>query len=122
MAVALVFGGYSLVAALKDYKDWESDLTGGVQTLYTLAKRRGWPFERVHLTLVTLAAVSLLAPFPLLAWAGKLSPWAGVGSIPCIAVLAATMRRAPSEAGFNYALLAIDVYLAYLTGALLLSA
>jgi hypothetical protein len=88
VAAALVFGGYSVVAALKDYKDWEADLQAGVQTLYTLAQRRSWPFLRVHRLIVALAAICLALPCPLLAWAGRFPPLRGLGAL-----------RAPGRSG-----------------------
>jgi hypothetical protein len=119
-SVGLIFAGYSVIASLKDYKDWEADLRAGVQTFYTLAKRRGWNFQKLHRTLTAIACLCLLAPFPLLAWAGKLQiGWMAGGLVP-VAVIAWSMRRAPSEANFNNVLLAIDGFLAYLTIVILL--
>ncbi len=40
VAALLAFGGWSLLASLKDEKDVETDAQGGVQTLFTLARRR----------------------------------------------------------------------------------
>lgn len=112
--VALVFGGWSVVAALKDYKDIRADARGGIQTVYTLAARRGWGLRRVHTALVVFVAVCMLLPAPLLVWADRIPAiWSWVG-VPMAVVTALLMGRAPSGRRFEWYLGALNVYLAVL--------
>lgn len=119
-AMLLVFGGYSLVALLKDYKDVEADRAAGVQTIYTLAEKRGWALAKVHRIVVGLSAAALAAAPLLLTAAGRVPwIWSGGGLIAG-AALVAMMGGRPSPRRFRRTLLLLTVYFLYL--ALILSA
>jgi 4-hydroxybenzoate polyprenyltransferase len=117
-ALALVFGGWSLVAVLKDYKDLRADARSGVQTVYTLAVRRGWGLRRVHRWVSTGAATALVVPFPLLvlarSWA---TPWVTAG-LPFAAMLLWATSRAPSRREFRAVLLIVSALLVSIFGLL----
>lgn len=113
-AMLLAFGGFSLVAALKDYKDWEADQSAGVQTLYTLAAKRGWNMARLHFGVITVAAVAIASAPILLALAGKITWIYAPGGVIAGAAVWLAMRGAPSAPGFRRALVALTAYFLYL--------
>jgi hypothetical protein len=55
----LIFGGFSVFCALKDYKDIRIDTKQRTQTIYTLALRRGVSLRSVHRVLLGLLALGL---------------------------------------------------------------
>lgn len=112
-ATVLVFGGYSLIAALKDYKDREADLKSGVQTLYTLARRRGWNEAFLHRALTTAACAALFAPVPLLAWIGRVPLLAVAGGLPAPVAVWAIAQGEASPRRFALMLSAISAQLVY---------
>jgi hypothetical protein len=114
-AVLLVFGGYSLIAALKDHKDRDADLAAGVQTWYTLAARRGWNEARLHAVLTACACLALWLPFPLLAWAGRLPAVSAALGVPAAAATGVLLLGAAPRRGFTLALGAISLQLLLLT-------
>jgi hypothetical protein len=117
-AMLLAFGGFSLVASLKDYKDTEADLAAGVQTLYTVALKRGRSLARVHaVALGVCCAAVASAPF-LMAAAGKTAWWTGVGGLAAAAAVWRGMRGAPSAAGFRRVLVILALYFGFLIAAL----
>ena len=120
LALALVFGGWSMVAALKDYKDLRADARSGIQTVYTLAVRRSWGLRRVHRTLTIAVAVSLLAPLALLTWARAWPVPVAAGGVPFAVALLWATSRGPSRAGFHRALATINGLLVTVLAALLL--
>lgn len=118
VAMFLAFGGFSLVAALKDYKDWEADQSAGVQTLYTLAVKRGWDMARLHLCVITVSALAIASAPVLLALAEKIA-WVYVtGGVIAGAAVWAALRGAPSATGFRRALVVLTAYFLYLVIAL----
>lgn len=81
-ALALVFGGFTLLGSLKDSKDIAADAAAGNQTLYTLWARKNRPVRTIHAVLSIAAALSLGAAFPLLWLAGKVSfGWSVLGLV-----------------------------------------
>ena len=48
LSIFLVFGGFSLVAILKDAKDVEQDSQNRVTTVYTLFHRKGIAIKKIH--------------------------------------------------------------------------
>lgn len=117
-AMFLAFGGFSLVALLKDYKDAQADLAAGVQTLYTVALKRGRPLARVHAyALGACCAAVASAPF-LLAAAGKLAWGHGAGGLAAAAALGLLMRGEPSARRFRLSLIALSAYFVFLIAAL----
>lgn len=121
VAVALVFGGHSLIASLKDYKDREADLAAGVQTWYTLGVRRHWNVEALHRKLVAATCGALLAPFALLVWTGRFPALSLLGAIPVVGGVWVLMNAAPSSKRFALVLGAISTQLLYLVALLLLA-
>lgn len=119
-ALALAFGGWSLVAALKDYKDIRADARAGIQTVYTLAVRRAGGLRRVHRALSLAVALSLLAPFALLAWARGWPMAAAAGGLPFAMALLWATHRGPSRSGFQVVLATINLFLLTVLAALLL--
>jgi hypothetical protein len=118
VAMFLAFGGFSLVALLKDYKDWQSDHAAGVGTLYTLAIKKGWRFERVHRIALTICCVAIAsAPF-LMTWAGRTSWGFAPGGLLAGGLVWVLMLGPASAARFRLTLLALTVYFVYLIVAL----
>ena len=111
VALLLVFSGWSMVAALKDFKDVRADARSGIQTLYTLAVRRGWGLHRVHRILSITVALSMLLPFPLLAWAQDWPYYTAAAGLPFAVGLLLATNRAPSRAGFQSILATINLCL-----------
>lgn len=70
----LVFGGWSLLALLKDEKDILSDSRAGNISLYVLALRRGIPPRRVLLALRVVVLLAVLVP---VLWYGFENRWWG---------------------------------------------
>lgn len=118
LAMLLCFGGYSVVAMLKDYKDVEADQSAGIQTVYTLAARRNWPLKRVHTGVLLASAVSLSAA-PLLLYAGgKVHATYAGGGIAAAAGLFFLLNGEPSARQFRHALYLLSAFFLYLALAL----
>ncbi len=111
VALALVFCGWSLVAALKDFKDIRADARSRIQTTYTLAVKRGWGLRRVHLSLIYAVGISMIVPFALLAWTRGWPPYLAAAGIPFGFALFAAASRGPSRAGFQSILATINIFL-----------
>lgn len=117
-AMVLALGGYSLVAVLKDYKDWEADRDAGIQTIYTLASRRGYALERVHTAALAASAAALFAAPILLALAGRVA-WAPAAAGPVAAAgLWVLMAGRPSPRAFAHTLYLLTAYFLFLAAAL----
>lgn len=114
IAMLLAFGGFTLVAALKDYKDMEADHAAGVQTLYTLAVRRNWNLKRVHFTVITVSAVAIALAPVLLAGAGKIPGFLMAGGPIAGAMLWLQMSGPPSPRDFRRALITLTLYFLFL--------
>ncbi len=67
----LVFGGYSLIAALKDAKDVRTDRRSGTQTLYLKLMASGLSFRRTHQLLLTICILAFLIPPVIFAFLGE---------------------------------------------------
>lgn len=119
-AVFLVFGGWSLLSTIKDYKDIQGDFATGVQTVYTLALRRGWNVERLQKRFALLACVLLVLPLPLLWAIGRLPQLALWGMVAAPGWFR-LICHANSEGGFRRFLLVLTLYLAALAWALTLT-
>ncbi len=117
-AMLLVFGGYSLVAVLKDYKDWEADRSTGIQTVYTLAARRGWSLERVHTLVLSLSAVSLASAPLLLAVSDRIAWRFAPGGAAAGVLLWLLMAGSPSARRFKATLLLLTAFFLFLVLAL----
>lgn len=107
----LVFGGFSVFNAFKDYKDIRADFRAGNQTLYVLALKRGVRLRPLHRGLCVAFLVSLLiAPALLLATGGVSAVWA---AIPCltIPVVARAIFGPPRGSSVRAFLFGITLYL-----------
>ncbi len=107
----LVFGGWSVVAALKDYKDVRADRSAGVQTLYTLVFKGGWGLRRLHRWLTLTVAVGLSLPFGLAAAIGRVHPATTLLGIVAGVVVFALMSGPPSSRRFEGVLGVLSAYL-----------
>jgi hypothetical protein len=119
LACVLVFGGHSLLAILKDYKDVSADAHARIQTLYTLALRRGVLPARVHAVVSSFATLALALPLPLLYSAGKIRAFWFVPGILIVVFLGWILRRVDDRRMFTLFLLSVSGYLAYLLLAML---
>jgi hypothetical protein len=63
----LVFGGWSLFSAFKDYKDLLDDRHNGISSLYLVLYNRGIPIRQTHKILKYMAVVLFFLP---LLWTG----------------------------------------------------
>ncbi len=118
VAMFLAFGGFSLVAVLKDYKDWPADRDAGVQTPYTLAARRGWPLQKLHAGILVTTAAALAAAPLLLAVEGRITWIASPSGVAAGALVAALMAGPPSASRFRAALVTLSLFFLFLIGAL----
>jgi hypothetical protein len=98
-AAALAFGGFSVLAALKDQKDIETDYKERIKTIYTIAKSRGKDLVVVHRWLLAVAVLCLCASMPLLALAGRVE-WGWVVPGTAIALALPVVDWSPSAKGF----------------------
>ncbi|MCB1201291.1 MAG: UbiA family prenyltransferase [Leptospiraceae bacterium] len=62
LAAFLVFGGWSLVAAIKDAKDVQTDSKNNVKTLYTIFMSRAVPFQKIHFFVRIAVVIAFLIP------------------------------------------------------------
>jgi 4-hydroxybenzoate polyprenyltransferase len=99
VAMALAFGGFSVLAALKDQKDIHADAEERVQTLYTLALAHKRSVVTAHHWLLGAATLCLAACMPLLALIGRIGwTWAWPGL--AIALALPVVDGSPSRRGF----------------------
>jgi hypothetical protein len=104
-----------VLAILKDYKDWQGDLSARVQTVYTLAYRRGYSVDRLHAQ-VTMGAMFCLGASVLLTTLVRTLPlpFLALGLLPALLLGWVSWTRR----SFGWSLLAIDLHLVVL-GAML---
>lgn len=84
VAAFLAFGGWSLLASLKDEKDTETDADLGAQTVFTLGRRRGFPAQTISRGVRGVALACLL----IAAWAPLLIARSDVGHALVMSALA----------------------------------
>lgn len=82
-----VFGGFSLFNAFKDYKDIRADAKARVQTLYTLARKRGVRLRALHNRLRVALMLAALLPAAALAADGRVA-LAPLGLLTLVTVIA----------------------------------
>ena len=107
----LVFGGFSVFNAFKDYKDIRADYRAGNQTLYVLALKRGVRLRPLHRALsVAFLASLLIAPALLFVTGGVSALWA---IVPCatLPLLARAIFGPPRGSSVRAFLLGITLYL-----------
>lgn len=113
LAALLAFGGWSVLAALKDEKDVESDRAQGVQTLFTVFTKRGVPAERISARIRSLAFVCML----IAAWApvsAGLMAWGYAIPMSAFGVLATFWRGGDLPHAFRRTLVLLTLLLATL--------
>lgn len=98
-AAALAFGGFSVLAALKDQKDIQTDAKERVQTFYTIALSRGKDVATAHRWLLGVATLCLAMCMPLLAVAGRIG-WVWTWPGTAIALALPVVDKSPSAKGF----------------------
>lgn len=109
-AVCLVFGGWSLLATLKDFKDVAADSAGGVQTVYTLALRRGYDIRVLQRKITAISVFCLALPMPLLIAIGKLpAMWLWPAAV-FAAAFYGILRRYEDAAGFRLFLALLSAF------------
>lgn len=113
----LVFGGFSLVAALKDAKDVRTDRRVKTDTLYLRLMRHGLRFRRAHFLLLTLCLLCFGVPIVLLSWQGLFSYALILGTLTLIAA-AILYTRYPNKTWFAIFLAFTSVYLLVIVVAL----
>jgi 4-hydroxybenzoate polyprenyltransferase len=117
-AVFLVFGGWSLLSTVKDYKDITGDAAAGVQTVYTLAARRGINVARLHARLALVGSIFLVLP-PVLLYAAERLPAAALVVCVSAPLWHRLILQSDNARRFRRFLLALSVYLASLAWAML---
>ena len=100
IALLLAFGGWSVLAAMKDEKDVDTDLRLGTQTIFTVLERRGVPRERVSRIVRGVAALCLLLGAWLPVLAGRMSLAHGA-VITALSLLIVLWRSADLTATFR---------------------
>lgn len=110
LVALLVFGGWSLIASLKDAKDLRRDQRAGTRTLYTILIAQGFRFTKIHQLLLVVCFCCFLIPPLGLMVAGA---WPAAVALTCTTVVAYAIlsRRAPSGKWFTGVLLFISTYL-----------
>jgi hypothetical protein len=121
MASFLVFGGFSVFNAFKDYKDIRADRRAGNQTLYVLALRRGVRLRRLHRGLAGAFLVALVIPPALLLTTGGASLL--MAAIPCLTLpfAAGAVYGPPRGSSVRAFLWSVTLYLVALTASIELS-
>ena len=120
-ACLLVFGGHSMLAIFKDYKDMDADRHGGIHTVYTLAARGGVDPQRIHRVLAVITLACLPLPLVLLYAAGLLGGFWALGGFLCVAAIGTVIFDLREKRKFDMFLWAMTGYLFYLLVALVAS-
>lgn len=106
----LVFGGWSIISVIKDYKDIESDVSVGNQTAYSLLSKRGKSIENFHKKYTIFLSLTMLIP---ILWIRSLNmSWLySVLLIILIASFYVSISRKPSIAVVEQSLLLVNFYI-----------
>lgn len=121
VAAFLVFGGHTLLAILKDYKDVEADSLAGVRTVYTLAKARGLDLLRVHRIVAVASLFCIALPLPLLYLREMITRNWMMGGFLGVALISVVIVKVNRKKMFDLFLWLMSGYLLYLFVALLAS-
>lgn len=106
----LVFGGWSILSVIKDYKDIKSDIAVGNQTLYTLLLNKGKTYEGFHKKYVAFLCIMMLVP--LVATQPMKIHWFFVLiHVALIATFYWSINRPPSNRVVEQSLFLVNVYL-----------
>jgi hypothetical protein len=114
VSTVIVFCGWFVFNAFKDYKDIRADVRAGTPTLYALAHLRGFRLRRVHLALRGLLVIGMMVPLVGLSSLGlPVLPLAAVG-IATILPAFVTLGRAPHARTVRRLLWLVSFYVAAL--------
>ncbi len=110
--VFLVFGGWSIISVIKDYKDIEGDAAVGNQTAYTLLQKRGYNIFRFHKNYTRVLSLLLFVPF---LWLLKIDAHAVFYVLMGLSVVTFywVINWPPSNKAVESALGAINAYLLF---------
>jgi hypothetical protein len=115
LLLAAVFGGWSVCAALKDYKDIRSDARAGNYTLYQFFHKRGIGLSRGHRIFSRLVLLLFLIPPGIYFFAGRLPE--GIILILLVVIpLFFLLRGPPQRLWFQPILLVISLMLVLIIG------
>jgi hypothetical protein len=104
----LLFGGWSLVAAIKDFKDILQDHHDGHLTVYSWLKGRGYSLKKIHRALILLVLLCFLVPVLVLLLHGHTFA-GGVLWLPwCLLAWSTTLPR--SSKWFKSVLTSMNLY------------
>lgn len=107
----LVFGGWSIFNAFKDYKDIREDYRARVQTAYVLLKRRGKSLRAFHLGLrITMTCGFLVPQAFLLSWGTPAVVVAGITATTTLPVFIA-LGGPPKKATVETVLALVSLYI-----------
>lgn len=113
IAAALAFGGWSVLASLKDHKDVETDGRLGAHTVFTLARRGGHDPDavlgKVRLVAFACMMVGLFGPLAM----GRL-PWVEAALMLGVALVIWRGPMHPARSVFRRTLVLITAYLVVL--------
>jgi hypothetical protein len=115
LASFAVFGGWSVFNVFKDYKDIRSDHRARVQTLYTLALRRGIGLRRLHNCLRAALLPATLIPAVGLALSGADTIELVVVTLLAVLAFAVVLGRPPRASTVKAYLWTVTVFIAALT-------
>jgi len=105
-----VFGGWSILSVIKDYKDIESDQLVGNQTAYTLLLKSGKNIQKFHKIYTLVLSLSMLIP---LVWLFNIN--AALLFKVCLVLLTLTffvvINRAPVKSTVALGLMCANFYL-----------
>lgn len=101
-AALAAFGGFSLIAALKDFKDIRSDYHNKVNTVYTLAYKNNISLKTIHRLLSILVMMALLVPAVVL---GSHLIWNSIPVLGVIVAITAYLTFKPLKKKNFYAIL-----------------
>lgn len=109
----LAFGGWSVLATLKDEKDVEIDSRVGSQTAFVLLSRRGWSIEKTSTMLRTIAFLCFLIGAGGLLALERVSAWVGIAMM-LLGASASFVRFRDRKRDFAFRLIMISAYLLFM--------
>lgn len=106
----LVFGGWSILSVIKDYKDIESDRIAGIQTAYTLLLKKGKSIETFHKVYSLLLSVLMLTPLLWLISIGANMIFVGALVLLCVLFFWSITKEASNKT-VERSLVVVNLYL-----------
>ena len=108
--IFLVFGGWTIISVIKDYKDIDSDLQAGNQTAYTLLVKKGKDIAVFHKRYTLCLSILMLLPLFWL-YSIKATFIHAVILFSLSVVFYFVINRKPSTATVELSLLVVSLYL-----------